>query len=252
MGDSESALRWAREYLRRAGTAAEDRAEVEARISKLERRLQEKGVQQVTVLSTPLGATVFIDDRAVGVTSWTGELLPGSHRVSLKLDGYETGSEVFDLRADKSLDVNVTLKAKEIVATPVAPAPAPALPPPRHDDRDTSPSAPTGLLPVGITTAALGVCAFAAAGGLEAARASAENAARKAPIQVDAQNHLDSMQSYQLGARVAAGVGAGLVLAGGTMAAIGLAMRPSKSKTAPAVSALCLPGACAASLSARF
>ncbi len=41
MGDAESALRWAREYLRRAG-AADDRTEVQGRVSKLERKLQQR------------------------------------------------------------------------------------------------------------------------------------------------------------------------------------------------------------------
>jgi PEGA domain len=187
----------------------------------------------------------------VGVTSWTGELFPGSHRVSLKLDGYETASQVFELRADRSLDVNVTLKAKVVDTAPVLPNPAPQ-PPDRHKEDAPPPSAPAALLPVGIATAAVGVGGIAAAVGLEVARSSAENAARRAPVQVDAQSHLDAMQSYQLGARIAAGVGAGLVLAGGTMTVVALAMRPSKSKPAPSVSAVCLPGACAASVTARF
>ncbi len=194
---------------------------------------------------------MLIDDRPVGVTSWTGELLPGSHRVTLKLDDYESASQVFELRADRSLDVTVPLTAKGPGSTPVvpvAPEPPPSL---RHDDVPP-PTSPSALVPIGVTTAALGLCSFGVAIGLEVGRAGAENAARKAPIQIDAQSHVTTMQNDQLGARIAAGVGGGLVVAGGAMLAVGLAMRPSKGKGTPSVSAFCVPGTCAAAVAGTF
>src|SRR5690349_10201210 len=76
MADNRSALAWYRDYLRRL-PAAENRAAVRERIDVLERALRATGVQQVTVLSTPAGATVSIDNMSRGVTPWTGELIPG-------------------------------------------------------------------------------------------------------------------------------------------------------------------------------
>src|SRR5260221_3821714 len=54
--DSSGALRWYRDYLRRADHPS-DEAEVQRIVRSLERRLLAKGVQQVTVSSSPRGAT---------------------------------------------------------------------------------------------------------------------------------------------------------------------------------------------------
>jgi tetratricopeptide (TPR) repeat protein len=67
MGDSAGALRFYRDYLRRKPDAS-DLADVEKSIGRYERALQDKGVQQVTVLSSPEGALVIVDDRPMGVT----------------------------------------------------------------------------------------------------------------------------------------------------------------------------------------
>src|SRR3954469_11854127 len=53
-GDVPNALRAYRDYLRLAPEAA-DRATIETSIKNLEQRLREKGVQQVSVFSTPSG-----------------------------------------------------------------------------------------------------------------------------------------------------------------------------------------------------
>src|SRR5690606_29128491 len=85
--DSSNALRWYRDYLRREPDA-EDAEAVNELIEHYEQVLEQKGVQQVTVLSEPEGATVRLDGRPVGVTPWTGDLAPGQHEVALSLRGY--------------------------------------------------------------------------------------------------------------------------------------------------------------------
>src|SRR5690606_25417412 len=71
MGDDANALRWLREYMRRA-PRDDDRRFVASYVNKLERRLMAKGVQQLTVMSEPAGATLVIDGEPKGVTPWTG------------------------------------------------------------------------------------------------------------------------------------------------------------------------------------
>jgi tetratricopeptide (TPR) repeat protein len=103
MGDSAGALRFYREYLRQ-NAAASDKATVEARVSELEGKLQARGLQQVTILSKPEGATVILDDRPVGVTPWTGEIFRGGHRVRLRREvirmpaGVRLSARAMDLR----------------------------------------------------------------------------------------------------------------------------------------------------------
>src|SRR5690606_31413593 len=96
MGDSALALAHFRTYLRRAPDA-EDRETADASIRRLERALEGKGIQQLTVLSSPPGAVVEIDGQRLGVTPWTGELAPGFHKARLQLPGYEEEARNFDL-----------------------------------------------------------------------------------------------------------------------------------------------------------
>src|ERR1044071_725410 len=123
LGDDAGALRWFRDYLRRAPDAPNAK-EVDGSITAYEQRLAKKGVQQLTVMSTPAGATVTVDDRPVGVTPWTGDLLPGKHRVGLSLRGYEDQALDVELAGHRSRDLSATLV--EQAAAPAAAAPAAA------------------------------------------------------------------------------------------------------------------------------
>ncbi|HTJ84452.1 MAG TPA: PEGA domain-containing protein [Polyangiaceae bacterium] len=226
MGDTSQALRWSREYLRRS-PSSDDHAEVEGRIRRYELNLKEKGLMQVTVLSEPRGATVLLDGQPVGVTPWTGETVPGSHAVELRLRGYVDATQPFDLSPDHAVDVRVSLAEKPAegpavappVAGPIATAP-PTAPPPATDG---SSGAPPWLLPTSLAVLGTAVAGGAVAVGLEVGRAQAEQSARDAPIQVDAAAEADKMESFQLGARVAAGIAGGLALAGGIMLVVDLA-----------------------------
>ncbi|MCA9625949.1 MAG: PEGA domain-containing protein, partial [Myxococcales bacterium] len=124
MGDTANALRWAREYLRRSPEAA-NRDEVEGDISRYEVRLAEKGVMQLTVRSSPSGATVLINGEPVGVTPWTGERVPGAINVLLRLRGYEERAQTLDLGAEHTLDVTVPLEAESATPPPPSPTPTP-------------------------------------------------------------------------------------------------------------------------------
>jgi hypothetical protein len=218
MGDTAAALRWAREYLRRAPSAA-DQAAVRDHIAKFEAHLRESGLRQLTVISTPPGATVLVDHRPVGVTPWTGELIPGSHTLELRLRGFGDRSTSAELNGDGSVEVALDL-AKESDAKPSASSIAPVK------------TAPTWLLPTSLGILGAGAVGAGIAVGLEVARAGAENRARDAKDQIDAADQYTRMQHLQLGARVAAGVAGGLGAIGGAMLIVDLATANGSAKSA--------------------
>jgi hypothetical protein len=100
-------------------------------------------------------------------------------------------------------------------------------------------------VPAGIAVLGAGAATFGAALGLELARASAEDDALNAEFQVDAAEHLATMEDLQLGARIAVGVGSGLVLAGGVMLVVGLASGGAEAPEMGDVSAACSGDGCA-------
>jgi len=242
MGDAASALRWSREYLRRTPNA-DDRAEIQRTIDKLEARLREKGIQQLTVLSSPPGATLLVDDRPLGVTPWTGELRPGSHRIELRLRGYRQAASVFDLRPDRAAEVSLSLVAGEEAQVPSASLKVQT--PSTPDNTSADALAICGVVALGAGVAGLGVAL-----GLEVARAGAEDDVREAELQVDAADKLGTMQDLQLGARIAVGIGGALALAGGSMLIAGFVSREPESS--PKVSLGCSDIGCAFALRGQF
>jgi tetratricopeptide (TPR) repeat protein len=118
LGNPAAALRYYRDYLRQADRPS-DGDEVRLRVRKLEEQLALKGVQLLTVLSQPEGATVLLDGRPVGITPWNGETYPGKHRLALTLERHVTTTQVVELDAHTARDVSVVL----VPAPPPAPAP---------------------------------------------------------------------------------------------------------------------------------
>lgn len=123
-GHATGALRHYREYLRSVPDAP-DRAEVSARIQALELVLTERGLQQLSVLSKPEGATVSLDGRPVGVTPWTGETWPGRHSVTLHLAGYEPVHDLVEIDPHRAAETEVVLSR---VAPVRDPKPRPSVP----------------------------------------------------------------------------------------------------------------------------
>ncbi len=241
MGDVAAALRWAREYLYRS-PKAEDRATVEASIRKYEVRLREKGVQQLTVRSTPSGATVLVDGSPVGVTPWTGELAPGDHVVELRRRGFTDMSKEVDLAADRASLLELTMAARDDDGA--TPGPAPVTGAAEVNE------APGWLLPLSITVIAAGAATGGAAIALEVLRGQEEDAARESATQLEAMDHVETMQDFQLGARIAAGVAGGLVLIGGTLLVVDFA---AFDEAPPATAAATCGGSfCGLTLSGSF
>lgn len=257
ISDDASTLQWYRDFRRRAPDA-KNGPEVDEHIHQLELVLAKKGVQQLTVLSTPFGATVVVDEQPMGVTPYTGQLPPGTHKVVLSLRGYADSEHKVELAADRAQDLSVPMvPARERPATPgaggeeptgpskgAATTPGDTAPPPDH-----AASGPRfGIWPyVGLGAGAL---ALGGALGFEMARRSAENAAKNDDTQIGYSQQLDKEKSRQTAARILAGVGGVLVVAGGTLLVLDLTTHPKKEQARLGVA--CLPGSCAFDLRGQF
>jgi tetratricopeptide (TPR) repeat protein len=252
LGEAAAALRWYRDYLRRAPDTA-DRAQVEALVSGFEHTLQSNGVQQMTISSTPDGAELMVDGQSVGVTPYTLEVPPGSHVLSLKLAGHAPASRTVDLPADHAIDVAVELATEENQeskgdAQPAPPIPAAAASTPAkpHEAASNDGKLLTTLGWVGV---AAGGAALGGALVFELLRQSAESDATSDHTQVGYAEKLDTMYGRQTAARVMLGVGAGLAAGGGVLLWLGRSRGPA---TQTAISVTCGPGACGSSLHGRF
>jgi hypothetical protein len=218
MEDQASALRWFRSYLREAPDT-EDKPAVEKRIAALEGALQKRGIQQATVLSSPEGATVTIDGKPLGVTPWTGELVPGRHRVELNLRGHDRIERYVEVLAHRAQDFPFPLQASAVQQPQTVPAePAPVQPVNESKLSRVSPWTWTALT---ASTLVLGGALV-----FELSRANAEEEASEAP-QVDYQDKLDTAESRQTTARVLAAVGGALLVTSGVLLAVDL----TRSKT---------------------
>lgn len=240
LGDPDNALRWYRDYLRELPNAP-DRAEIEPRILEAERRLRERGVQQVTVISTPDGATVAVDGKPLGVTPWTGELAPGRHKLTLMLRNYADAEQAFELPSDHAVDVVVTMSEtrREVPAAPQAALEATAAP---ESDRG-------GIRPLTWVALGAGAAGLGVALGLELARAGAVESAREAPTNIAGKEEYDRAKSLETPARISAGIGAAFVVAGGVLLYLDLT---SGNSSGPTARVGCSPASCGMTFTARY
>jgi len=243
LNNAAAALRWYRDYLRRSPQAA-NLAEVQARIGEHAATLAAQGVQQLTVLTTPSGASLSIDDQLVGSTPVTLELKPGRHRAALHLAGYLDQTAEFALDARTPQDLSLKL-----VAQPAAAAPPGNGAPARVADADrgsrgTEKGHRFGPAPWVVVGA--GAASMLGALGFELGRRSAESAAENAS-QLEYQTQFDAMQSRQTTARVLLAVGGGLLITGGVLFFLD---RPQK--TAAHVALGCGGGGCGLSARGSF
>jgi hypothetical protein len=217
MADAPNALAAYRDYLRRS-PRAENARETSVRVSELELELQKSGVQQLSVLSTPPGATVLIDDIARGMTPWTGEMPPGPHRLTLRARGYEDVRQDFDLSPRHSSDLVYQLRAAQTHVPTYLPPIAQA-----------SPSAEPGPSVAWWTWAAFGGSAalLVGSGAFELSRRHLEKQAPREQVQIPAGGAYDTMTSRKHVARVLLGSGAALGVVGGVSLYLDLTRRGS-------------------------
>ncbi len=96
LGDVPMALRSYREY-RRLNPKADEDPVLRGDIANGERRLREKGVQQLAVYAEPSSASITIDGEPLGTSPVYVELKAGEHVLSVSADGYETTKYSFVL-----------------------------------------------------------------------------------------------------------------------------------------------------------
>ena len=244
LGDDAGALRWYRDYLRR-NPAAANASVVQGLITGLAHALQNKGVQQLTVLTSPAGATVTVDDQPVGVSPWTGELRPGKHHLLLSQRGYVDAQLDVSLSADEPLDQTVRLEQATLVAAPAgAPATVGSASPPARE-------APARGKRLGLApwiTLGAGAAALGGALTFELLRRGAENDAQGPLNQVDYQDRLNTEQSRQTTARIFLGAGGALLAAGGLM----LLLDTGSPGHATGAGIVCAPGVCGVGARGRF
>ena len=176
-------------------------------------------MQQVTIRSTPAGATLLVDERAVGLTPWTGELAPGTHRLRLEHEGHVPEQEPFELSPHRALDLELTLAAAPPPPQPQPAAPAAVEPVPPPKPLAADPAAHSGGVSGAWPWIAFGASGMALGGAayFELASAGAEGDARRAPTQSKAADHIDTMHDAQTTARVLLGAGAALAVTGGVL-----------------------------------
>ena len=252
IGDDAASLQWYRDFRRRSPEAKNGR-EVDKRIRALEAMLAKKGVQQYSVLSSPLGATVIVDDQPVGVTPFTGQVAPGKHKLVLSLRGYSDSEQRLELAADRAQDLNVTLvpaPEKPVESEAVsAPPPQPPVVVKPHPVSDHA-AHRFGAWPwvsIGVGAAALG-----GALSFELARRSSERKAEQETTQLGYKDQLDRQQTRQTTARVLAAVGGALVVTGGSLLVIDLTSRKDRDSSQAQLGGGCMVGGCAFDFRGRF
>lgn len=245
LNEEARALQYYRDYLRR-GAAAQNAEEVRKRVTELEATLASRGVQQLTVVSEPSGATLRVDGRLVGATPWTGELAPGQHQIVVSKPGRADESRAFDLPTTTAAYLELALPMQSLESSSSTESAAP-----QSTVEDESRENGSGMLRAGpwITLGA-GGAALLGAGVFELMRRSAENEAESAS-QAKYREPYDRMQSHQTTARVLAGVGGALVVAGGVWALLADAGGDDDER-ANAATLGCTTTSCLGSMTVRF
>jgi hypothetical protein len=122
LGDSAKALRNFRDYLRLSPEAT-DRQQVTDSIANLERRLREKGVQQLLIFAEPATAKILVDGKDLGPSPASVELTAGTHELLVTADGMDKVQRNITTTLTRATEMTITLQAGG--STPVLVSDAP-------------------------------------------------------------------------------------------------------------------------------
>ncbi|MEI9936497.1 MAG: PEGA domain-containing protein [Pseudomonadota bacterium] len=231
LADDAQTLRWYRNYLR-LNPHAKNAAEVEGYVHSLSDALAKQGIQQLTVLTSPPGATVAIDGTPLGVSPLTVELRPGSHSAQLSRRGFSDFSGSFVLPPATPIDLSVALQA----------APKSRQTP---GDANRKPERRFGIVPY-LTLGAAAAC-FGGAAIAELSRRSAQRSAKNEQVQLDYERDIDAMNARQTTARVLLGAGSVLAVTGAAFLIFNTRLTPESQAVVAGV-----PGGATFSLGRRF
>lgn len=141
LGETAKALRAYRDYLRLA-PEAKDKETVSDAIANLERRLREKGMQQLMVFADPPNARISVDGKDLGGSPASVELIAGNHALTVTAEGYDKVERSFVMQTTRATEMTISLRpsggAKE---TPLA-SDAPRADPKNTLDPGPPPPAP--------------------------------------------------------------------------------------------------------------
>ncbi len=138
LGETAKALRSYRDYLR-LSPDAKDRETVSDAIANLERRLREKGQQQLMVFADPPSARISVDGKELGTSPASVELVAGNHALLVTAEGYEQVERSFVMQLSRATEMTISLRPVGTKETPLvsdapkkddAPTLDPGTPPP--------------------------------------------------------------------------------------------------------------------------
>lgn len=109
LGETAKALRAYRDYLRLAPDA-KDKETVSDAIANLERRLREKGMQQLMVFADPPNARIAVDGKELGSSPASVELVAGNHVLTVTADGYEKVERSFVMQTTRATEMTISLR----------------------------------------------------------------------------------------------------------------------------------------------
>ncbi|MDP1921429.1 MAG: PEGA domain-containing protein [Myxococcales bacterium] len=109
LGETAKAMRAYRDYLRLSPNAA-DRESVSDAITNLERRLREKGLQQLMVFADPPTAKISVDGKELGNSPVSIELIAGNHTLSVTAEGYEKTDRAFVMQLSRATEMTIALR----------------------------------------------------------------------------------------------------------------------------------------------
>ncbi len=212
LGETAKALRAYRDYLRLAPDA-KDKETVSDAIANLERRLREKGMQQLMVFADPPTARIIVDGKELGSSPASVELVAGNHVLTVVADGYEKLERSFVMQTTRATEMTISLRPAGVKEpTPVVSDAPRAEPRPAVVDSPPPTPPPTVLAPVetrkgrlwtyvagGVAVASLGT---AIGLGVGANGNAAELRAREHP-QMETQRLYDSANGMATGSNVA-------------------------------------------------
>jgi hypothetical protein len=113
LGDTPKALRSYRDYLRLSPNAT-DAQTVNDAIANMERRLREKGLQQLLVFAEPSTAHIEVDGKELGTSPSSVELSAGNHKLIVRAEGYDSVDRSFVMRIDRATEMTINL-AKTVI-----------------------------------------------------------------------------------------------------------------------------------------
>jgi len=117
LSENAKALRAYRDYLRLAPDA-KDRDTVTDAMANLERRLREKGLQQLLVYAEPPTARIVVDGKDIGTSPASVELIAGSHKLEVSAPNFAKYERTFNFSITRATEMTVTLEPPK--SAPVA------------------------------------------------------------------------------------------------------------------------------------